>query len=133
MRRRGQAMVETAVIAMFLVILLLGIIGFGNIMQASIRNETTCREGARVATTGGSNDDIRNAILTDLSKVGDPTKVEGEVAIAITPMDPAARTFNSNVTVEVWWNYPVPIPLFSLIVKQRMLYARKTMVVTVGA
>lgn len=131
-RQRGQAFVETAICAGFLVILLLGCIGFGTIIQASIRCETAAREGARLGTTGGDNDAIRLGVLGNLSKGGDPNDVEGEVAIGITPPDPADRVFNSNVKVEVWWNYPVAIPLFSLFVHHRMIFARKEMVVTVG-
>jgi hypothetical protein len=36
------------------------------------------------------------------------------------------------VTVEIWWRYPIPVALFNLLVKERELYARKRMVVTVG-
>lgn len=132
-RRRGQAFIETAVIAMFLVTLLLGVIGFGTILQATIRLETACREGARVITAGGTALDARTAILKNLARTGNPADVPGKVAIGITPMNDSARTFNSNATVEVWWDFPVPVPLFNLIVHDRMLYARKVMAVTAGS
>ncbi|MBI2302930.1 MAG: pilus assembly protein [Armatimonadetes bacterium] len=132
-RRSGQALIETGVVAGFLVILLLGVTGFGNILQASIRCETAAREGCRRATTDGTNDEVRQGILANLSRTGDPADVPGQVAIGISPMDPAQRTFNTNVTVEVWWSYPVPVPVFNLMWKERMLYARKIMVVTVGS
>lgn len=131
-RHGGQAVIETTVIALFLVTLLLGVIGFGTILQASIRCETAAREGARVGTVGGDNDAIRNEVLKNLTRTGDVNDVPGEVAIGINPTDPAARVFNSEVAVEVWWKYPVSVPLFSLFVKDRMLYSRKRMVVTIG-
>ncbi len=131
-RRTGQAAIETTVVAGFLIILLLGVIGFGTILQASIRLETAAREGARVATTGGSNDDIRLEILRNLSRTGELTDVPGAVAIGINPVDAAARVFNSEVSVEIWWRYPIPVALFNLLVRERELYARKRMVMTVG-
>ncbi len=131
-RRRGQAMIETTVVSMFLVILLLGIIGFGTILQASIRCETAAREGARIATTGGTNDSIATEVKKNLSRTGNVNDVPGAVAVGINPSDLAARTFNTTVKVEVWWRYPIPVPVFNLLVKERELYARKEMVVTVG-
>ncbi len=131
-RRRGQAIIETAVIAMFLVILLLGVIGFGTILQASIRVEVACREGARIITTGGTAIDARTEILKNLSRTGNPADAPGKIAIGITPMDDTLRTFNADATVEIWWNFPVPVPLFNLIVRERMLYARVVMPITVG-
>lgn len=131
-RHSGNAVVETAVIASFMLVLLLGVIVFGTIFQATIRLETAAREGARVGTTGGSNADIQEAVLKNLTRTGDVADVPGEAAVSIDPSDEAARVFNSTVSVEVWWKYPIPVPLFNLIVTDRMLYARKKMVVTVG-
>lgn len=131
-RRSGQAFVETTVVSMFLVILLLGVIGFGTILQASIRLETAAREGARIATSGGTNDDVRREILHNLSRTGSESDVPGAVAIGISPNNLADRVFNQEVSIEVWWRYPVPVALFNLLVKERELYARKRMVVTVG-
>lgn len=131
-RRHGQAAIETTVVAAFLIILLLGVIGFGTILQASIRLETAAREGARVATTGGTNDDIRLEVLRNLSRTGELNDVPGSVALGISPVEQTARVFNSEVTVEIWWRYPIPVALFNLLVKERELYARKRMVVTVG-
>ena len=133
-RQRGQAVVETAVIAMFLVILILGVIGFGTIFQATIRCQQACREGARVLTSGGLSSDAQQAIMRNLTKSGNVADVPGKVAIALNPMSdaPGSRPFNSNVTVEIWWNYPLPVPLFNLIVRERMIYAKKVMAVTAG-
>lgn len=131
-RRTGQAAVETTVVAMFLIILLLGVIGFGSILQASIQLETAAREGARVATTGGDNDEIRQEILRNLSRTGDVNDVPGAVAIGLDPSDIGARVFNSEVTIEIWWRYPIPVALFNLLVKEREIYARKRMIVTIG-
>ena len=131
-RKNGQAAIETTVVAFFLLILLLGVIGFGQILQASVRLETAAREGARVATNGGDNDQIRQEILRNLSKTGDVNDVPGAVAIGLDPDDIGQRVFNSEVTVEVWWRYPIPVALFNLLVKERELYARKRMVVTIG-
>ncbi|MCC7495636.1 MAG: pilus assembly protein [Fimbriimonadaceae bacterium] len=132
-RRRGQAVLETTVVAMFLVILVLGIIGLGTILSASIRLETAAREGARIATEGGDNTNICNKVLLNLGRNNDVNQVPGTVAISIYPNDITQRTFNSQVKVEVWWKYPIPVAMFNILVKERMLYARKVMVVTHAA
>ncbi|NUP99271.1 MAG: pilus assembly protein [Armatimonadetes bacterium] len=131
-RRRGQALIETTMVSGFLVILVLGIIGLGSILQASVKLQSAAREGARVATMGGTNLDVRDAVLKNLTRSGNVADVRGPVAIGINPAEESARVFNTDVTVEVWWRYPIPVALFNLLVKERELYAWKTMIVTVG-
>lgn len=131
-RRRGQALLETGLVLLFLSTLLLGVIGFGQLITASSTLETAARDGCREASAGHSNQAIRDAVLKAMSPQGDPTKVRGEVAIAINPDTEGLRTFKTEVTVEVWWRYPISVPLFNLIVRDRLLYAKKTMLVTAG-
>jgi Flp pilus assembly protein TadG len=131
-RHRGQGLIETAIVIPFLVLLLVGIIGFGRLLTASIRLETAAREGARIGGMGGSNADMEAGALKALSQTGNPANIPGAYWMKITPMDQAARTFNTKVTVEIWWNCPVAIPLLSLFYRSRMLYANNIQVVTIG-
>lgn len=131
-RDRGQALIETSMVVIFLCFLLLGVIGFGTLIAASANIETAARDGARAASSGLGNSAIREAVLKTLSPTGVPTEVRGQVAIAINPSTEGLRTFKTPVTVEVWWQYNVPVPVFGLITRDRVLYARKTMLVTAG-
>lgn len=131
-RRRGQALLETSLVVIFLCFLLLGVIGFGTLIAASANIETAARDGARAASAGLGNDAIREAVLKTLSPTGQTNDVRGEVAIAINPATEGTRTFRTPVTVEVWWQYNVPVPVFGIITRDRVLYARKTMLVTAG-
>ncbi len=131
-RQRGQGLVETTIVILFMSTLLLGIIGFGTILSASIRLEAAAREGARQGGWGANNADIQAKALRTLSKTGNATDIPGSYWMKITPTTETSRTFNTTVKVEMWWNYPVPVPLFSLFVRNRLLYANNTQVVTVS-
>jgi hypothetical protein len=125
-------MVETTVEAMFLIILLLGVIRLRQHPAGVDPLRDGGPRGARIATTGGTNENIATEVKRNLSRTGNVNDVPGAVAVGINPSDIAARTFNSTVKVEVWWRYPIPVPVFQPLVKERELYARKEMVVTVG-
>ena len=133
LKSRGQGLVETAIISMFLVTLLLGVWGFGRILTASIRLESATREAARAGGTGADNNTMTLHAAQTLSLTGNPTDIPGGYWLKITPSDQTLRTFDTQVTVEMWWNYPVPVPLFNLIVKQRLLYAKNVQSVTINA
>jgi len=131
-RQRGQGLVETTMVALFMSILLLGILGFGRILSASVRLEAAAREGARQAGWGAGNAQIQERALRTLSQTGDAAHIPGTYWMKIEPLDEGARPFKTPVKVEIWWNYPVPVPLFNLFVHQRLLYANNTQVVTVS-
>lgn len=131
-RQRAQGLVETTIVALFMSILLLGILGFGRILSASVRLEAAAREGARQAGWGASNAEIQARALKTLSQTGDAAHIPGSYWMKIEPLSESARPFNTPVKVEIWWNYPVPVPLFNLFVRQRLLYANNTQVVTVS-
>ncbi|MBI5832353.1 MAG: pilus assembly protein [Armatimonadetes bacterium] len=131
-RQSGQGLIETTFVALFMSILMLGILGFGRVLSASIRLEAAAREGARQAGWGASNAIVQSKALQTLSQTGNAANIPGSYWMKITPVTESARVFNSTVKVEMWWNYPVPVPLFNLFVRQRLLYANNTQVVTVN-
>jgi Flp pilus assembly protein TadG len=129
-RARGQGLVETAVVITFMVLLLLGIIGFGSVMAATVRLEAAAREGARQGAMGQSNATIQTMALQTLSQTGNAADVPGTYWMAITPTAQSSRTFNTQVKVEIWWNYPVPVPVFNFFSSSRLLYAYNVQSVT---
>ena len=59
---RGAAIIEFAIALPILVILLLGIIEFGWVLNGYITITGAAREGARVAIVGGDYDDVKDAV-----------------------------------------------------------------------
>ncbi|UNC93456.1 TadE/TadG family type IV pilus assembly protein [Candidatus Contubernalis alkaliaceticus] len=67
---KGQSMVEFALIAVPLLILLLGIIEFGWLFNAQIILTGSAREGARVAAVGGNQEEIQSAVIQHVGNTG---------------------------------------------------------------
>ncbi|MDO9574653.1 MAG: TadE/TadG family type IV pilus assembly protein [Candidatus Contubernalis sp.] len=67
---KGQSMVEFALIAVPLLILLLGIIEFGWLFNAQIILTGSVREGARVAAVGGTLEEIQAAVVQHVGNTG---------------------------------------------------------------
>ena len=63
---RGQALVEFALLAPILVLLVLGVIQFGIIFYGQITITASSREGARMASVGKPDADIISKILLDI-------------------------------------------------------------------
>lgn len=64
-RRRGQALVEFALILPFLIVLLLGIMEFGWLTKNQLTLANAVREGARAAALGRTTSEITNTIDND--------------------------------------------------------------------
>ena len=120
--KKGQALVELALIVPILLLLVFGVVEYGRIFAAYLTVANGSREGARIATVGGTNTDIITAVKfrTDAMNL-DNTKV----VITITP-NSASRTRGNSVTVEV--TYPVPMydPFFTTIVGANYTVKGKT-------
>lgn len=108
-RRRGQALLEFALIAPIFLVLVLGVVQFGLLTQATEIVTNLTREGARFASLGPDRKDvdiksyiIRQTSETPLRRGSDPT-VNDDLSIAIMPAE-AARTKGAQVTVSVTYN-----------------------------
>nr|WP_309098578.1 pilus assembly protein [Fredinandcohnia onubensis] len=108
-KQNGQGIVEMALSITFLLFLVFGIIDFGRIFSAYLTLNHASREAARVASVGGSNEDIlRTAIgATDLMS-------SELVKVNISPE--MGRTRGEFVTIAI--SYPVTLttPLLDRIV-----------------
>lgn len=108
-KQNGQGIVEMALSITFLLFLVFGIIDFGRIFSAYLTLNHASREAARVASVGGSNEDIlRTAVgATDLMS-------SELVKVNISPE--MGRTRGEFVTIAI--SYPVTLstPLLDRIV-----------------
>lgn len=66
-RRRGQAIVEFAVVLPVFLLLILGVIDFGMVAHQSQSLGHAAREGARLAATGATESEIASRLYSELS------------------------------------------------------------------
>jgi Flp pilus assembly protein TadG len=106
-KNRGQAMVEFALVLPILLLLLFGMIEFGRVFHEYLVVTHAAREGARVATLGGTDAEILSSVNIAADSV--PVTV-------IVPL--GTRVRGSQVTVTVTSQVPIITPLFSSIFPQ---------------
>lgn len=104
---QGQALVEMALVLPLFFLLLFGVIEMGRIGFAYVTVSNAARSGVRVATTGGTDLDIQNAVFTAA-----PTLSQSELSIIITPTQ-ANRQSGQNVQIQVTYPIHLIIPLIS--------------------
>lgn len=104
---QGQALVEMALVIPLFFLLLFGVIEMGRVGFAYVTVSNASRAGARMATTGGTDQDIQTVVSQAA-----PTLDQTELTTIITP----TQTYRqSGQTVQVQVTYPVHliIPLIS--------------------
>lgn len=106
--RRGQALVEMAIVIPVLLLLLASILDLGRVMHDYLTISYAAREGARAAAVGATNEEILTAI----------NNASPSVQITHTPIIDPATDRKRNVPVTVTINHEVAIvtPLISSIV-----------------
>lgn len=103
--RRGQAMVELAIVLPILLLVLMGIIDFGRIYQGYLVVTTAAREGARQAAVGASDSAITATVLAAATSLP-----EAAVKVQVLPAA-ASRYPGTAITVEVSYRLPVLTPI----------------------
>lgn len=108
--KRGQAMVEFALVLPILLLLLLGIMEFGLVFHEYLVVTHAAREGSRVATLGGSDAEIMTTVSNAAASID-----RGALSTTIVP---AVRVRGNQVSVRVTNPVPIMTPLFSAIFPQ---------------
>lgn len=108
--QKGQALVEMALVIPLFFILLFGVIEMGRIGYAYITVSNAARAGARLATTGGTDQEIRAAVFEAA-----PSLNPSELTIQITPNE-SSRQSGQGVTVEVTYPVELVIPIISNVI-----------------
>ena len=109
-RRRGASVVEFAIVAPLLFLLMFGIIEFGRYMMIHQIAITATRNGCREATLGSTTSDqqVDTVVRNFLAAGGVPSSVaqdSDKVAVAISPSVPNARESGTPITVAVQMNF----------------------------
>jgi Flp pilus assembly protein TadG len=117
---KGQSLVEFAILLPFLLLLIMGILEFGIMLNSYLTINNSAREGARLGIVAGSDLEI-NELITTIS----PNLDTGNLIVKITPSN-GNRISGGTLTVEVIYNYQVTIPIISNILNDVVVLKAKT-------
>lgn len=110
--RKGQSAVELALILPVLVLLLVGLLQVGVIMEDYLQLQTATEEGARAAILGKSDSQIQQAV--DQSA---PRLTPSQLTVTVSP-SASQRTPGSEVTVSTQYPITIAIPLLQSLIGQ---------------
>ena len=108
--KKGQSLVETALVLPIIVLILTGIIDFGLMFNNYLVITSASREGARNAAVGASDVDIISSIM-DMTSTLDATKM----TITIYPAA-SLRKKGDEVRVTIRYNHELLTPVISSII-----------------
>lgn len=103
--RKGQALVEIALVLPILCLLLMGLVEFGRAFHAYLILSHASREGARAAALGQGDWEVQ-ALVVGSAATLDPNSLQ----VSITPAE-GARTRGEGVTVRTVYQLPIMVPL----------------------
>ena len=108
--QHGQALVEMALVIPLFFLLLFGVIEMGRIGHAYITVSSAARAGARLATIGGTDLEIREAVLNAA-----PALNSSALTVEITP-NQLNRQSGQGVSVQVTYPVQLIIPIISNVI-----------------
>jgi hypothetical protein len=117
---KGQSLVEFAILLPLLLLLLMGILEFGIMLNSYLTINNSAREGARLGIVSGSNIEIEELIVSI-----SPNLNTENLVVNITPLE-GSRTSGGTLTVEVIYNYQVIIPIISNILNDVVVLKAQT-------
>lgn len=106
----GQALVEMALVLPLFFLLLFGVIEMGRVGYAYISVSNAVREGGRVATLGGTDNQIESSI-----KTAAPALDSISLTIIITPIEDN-RHSGQEVRIDVTYPVQLVIPIISNVI-----------------
>ena len=107
-REHGQALVEFALTAPILVLLLLGLVELGNGLNSYLTVLASARDGARLGAQGLASDDaIRNLVITETTRLPSSLPSACSTGSAGICIDHGTLSSVNKVTVEVCYDHPL--------------------------
>lgn len=117
---KGQSLVEFALIIPVVLLILLGILEFGMMLNSYLTISNASREGARQGAIGSSDSDIQAKIM-EIS----PNLDDMDILVEITPTE-GSRRRGDMVTISITYNYEVINPLISSIINNSVQLKSQT-------
>lgn len=118
---KGQSLVEFAILLPVLLLLIMGILEFGLILNSYLTINNSAREGARLGIVSGSNLEINN-LITNIS----PNLDNRNLHVNIMPTIEGSRKSGGTISVEVIYNYKLTIPIISNLLGNVMILKAQT-------
>lgn len=118
-KQSGQGIVEFALSITLLIFIVFGIIDFGRIFSAYLTLNHASREAARIASVGGSDDEIQR-IAIGASKV---LNIE-EIIIKISPQTERSR--GEFVTIDMSYPISISTPLLENVIPDPFVIENET-------
>lgn len=122
-KQKGQAIVEFAIIAPSLLLIVLGIIQFGIVFNNYMALTDAVRAGARQAAVGRTAADPIGSTIDRVRGAAGHLD-QADLTVSVSPADPATWTQGGDVTVEA--SYPYEINLLGIVVKSGQLTSQTT-------
>jgi Flp pilus assembly protein TadG len=118
-KRKGQSMVEFALVLPILIILLVGIFEFGQIFNVFLQINHASREGARTGALRGTDAEI-------VQSVKDSSTLDSTLmTVSITPAE-SSRIRSVPVKVQVDYDYQVVVGLIGDIISDNVNLTTQT-------
>ncbi len=131
--RRGQSLVEFALVAPVLLLLMLGVMNLGYVLFVNTQVEYAVREGARAAMvrpcpTNADLDAIRTQVINRLPGAIDINRVRNDLVITYT----GNRNFGTPVTVTLTYQVRMLDPLSGAIIGDPTFTATSSRTIATG-
>lgn len=117
--KKGQSLVELAIVLPVILVIIGGIFDFGRIFNAYLVISNGAREGARMAITGSTNNEITNIINQNTS-----TLESSQITITINPS--TNRISGQSVSVQIDYDVDLVIPIIDIILPDPFPITSKT-------
>jgi Flp pilus assembly protein TadG len=105
--QKGQSLVEFAIILPIILLLLMGIVEFGMMLNSYLTIQNVAREGSRLGIVGGSDVEI-DTLIRNIS----PNLTPADLTVDITPAE-NSRNSGETLTVSITYNYHMTVPIIS--------------------
>lgn len=118
--QKGQALVEFAIVLPIILLLVMGILQFGMMMNSYIAIQNAAREGARAGIVGCTDTEIQNTIIST-----SPSLDASNLTVSITP-NGANRKSGDTLTINISYNYKLIVPIISSLFKNVVVLTGQT-------
>ena len=104
---KGQSLIEFSIILPLLLLVVMGMVEFGMMLNSYLAINNAAREGARAGIVGCSDVEIESIVIT-----ASPVLNTENLIVTVTP-DYASRNSGDTLTVRVVYNYHLTVPIIS--------------------
>ncbi|MBZ4664201.1 MAG: TadE-like protein [Caloramator sp.] len=119
-RKKGQALLEFAILLPILLLIVMGISEFGIMLNSYLTIQNASREGARLGILGADDNEIVQAVYSSASHI-DTNKLN----VIITPNDSNRRP-GETLRVRVEYEYDLIIPIIKNILGNQVELTAET-------